>query len=181
MEAGFPAMAGPSPTVRAWDDPGPADLLAIPAGADEAILSAAVTRGSAALLLTDCHSAEDIGRLAARLAVAEATLGLDDGVTSIVALLDHPAGVLQAASIASASRRLLAIGLDPAALAAALGTPPDSPTPALDTARGLVLLAAAAAGLPAVIRLRGADVLRTEVARAAGFAVVVGPPPGAVA
>ncbi len=115
----------------------PADLDATMAGAPDAVL------------LPGAVGARDLQHLAARLAVREAEHRLAAGRTRIVAMAaDTPAGVLALASLPGASPRLMALGWDPAALAAALGVGPDAAP--LRTARDLLLIAAAAAGVPAL-------------------------------
>ncbi len=115
----------------------PADLDGVMAGAPDAVL------------LPGTVGARDLQHLAAKLAVREAERGLAAGRTRIVAMAaDTPAGVLALASLSGASPRLMALGWDPAALAAALGVGPHAAP--LRTARDLLLIAAAAAGVPAL-------------------------------
>lgn len=101
------------------------------------------------VLLPGAVGARDLQHLGAKLAVREAERGLAAGRTRVVAMAaDTAAGVLALGTLPGASPRLVALGWDPAALAAALGvTPGGSP---LRTARDLLLIAAAAAGVAAI-------------------------------
>jgi len=109
-------------------------------------------------------------RLAARLAVVEATLGLPDGALRVVADIAAPAALFGLGALARGAQRLAALTYDEAALRAALGVGADAA--ALHCARGSVALAAAAAGVPALIGQSpsDADVAATcRCARAHGF------------
>lgn len=110
-------------------------------------LSAMLALRPDAIVLPEATGAHDIAWLGARLAVAEAELGLADGATRIVARpADAPAGLLALPSLSAASPRLAGVIWDGARLGAALNVAPDSP--ALLQARTLVQAAARAAGVP---------------------------------
>ncbi len=112
-------------------------------------LDVAMAGAPDAVLLPGTVGARDLQHLAAKLAVGEAEHGLAAGRTRILAIAaDTPAGVLALASLPGATPRLMALGWDAAALAAALGVGPDAAP--LRTARDLLLIAAAAAGVPAL-------------------------------
>lgn len=105
------------------------------------------------IILPDAIGGRDIQHLGAKLAVREAENGLIDGATHILALAaDSPAAIFELGSLARATRRLIGLGRDEARLARALGlageASEDKPEP-LRIARGLALLAAAAASAPA--------------------------------
>lgn len=171
----------PAVVLRADDDPGDCDLLKVPADASEDRLAIALRLGRP-LVVTGCRSAREVGRLAARLAVVEASLTLADGTTRLAILLDDPAAVLDGVRIATASTRLFALGLDEEALARRLGlSRHDESAAPLRAARGTVALAAAASGLMAVLRPLSAlsPALAIETARADGFAVALLPAPRA--
>lgn len=112
-------------------------------------LGAAVSRGAAAVVLSGDGGYAAVERLAARLAVAEAVAGAEAGRTGIVYAVNGPAGLLTLSGPAAAPARLVALGLDEAALAERVGVDPDGAAAPLVAARGLVVLAAAAAGVPA--------------------------------
>ena len=94
-----------------------------------------------------CRSGADIQRLAAKLAVAEARLGLPDGRLGVIAIAASAQSVLSLASFAGANARLLAISSDPAAVRAELG----APAPAtLALLHALLPAVACAAAVPAL-------------------------------
>lgn len=119
---------------------------------DSETLAGLVALRPDAFVLPAAHG-RDVAHLGALLAVDEAERGLPDGGIDIVALVVCAAGVLEAKSFVTASRRLRALGWDAAALAKDLGAEPlvaDGWSPVLAQARVLVRLAAAAAGVEAI-------------------------------
>ncbi|MEW6436472.1 MAG: aldolase/citrate lyase family protein [Pseudomonadota bacterium] len=92
----------------------------------------------------------DVEHLGVKLAVREAELGLEDGMTEIIGLVTAPAAIFQLATFATSSQRLAALGFDTQACAAALGVNDLDSSP-LNLARNLTLLAAKAAGIPALL------------------------------
>lgn len=106
------------------------------------------------IVLARCEGGRDVARLGARLAVLEAEAGLADGATGILAMVGTARGVLGLSSLAGASPRLAGIAWDAEALAAGIGAPAARDAggliPPLLQARGLVRLAAAAAGVEAI-------------------------------
>ncbi|WP_181706717.1 hypothetical protein [Chthonobacter rhizosphaerae] len=141
-----PGEVAPSRSVaaRSVHDPAPADLVRLDCRADEATVAAAVARAPTALLVSGTGDMDDFGRFLVRLSVAEALLDRPDGGTAVALLLDRPAAVLAAPLLAAQSPRLVALGLDRPALAAALG---GDGSAGVATARGLLALAAAARDL----------------------------------
>ncbi|MFF8802283.1 MULTISPECIES: aldolase [unclassified Methylobacterium] len=113
-------------------------------GLDDPALDALVALEPDAVLLRDARSGRDVAALGARLAVCEAEGDRPDGSLSILAAIRHPLGLLGAAGFVGASPRLRGLGLDAPALAALLGE-----GEALAQARGMIRIAAAAAGVPA--------------------------------
>ncbi len=101
------------------------------------------------VLLTGIGGGLDIGRLASRLAVGEAEMGLPDGATRILAGLGSARALLGAADLAGASPRLAGLVWDAEALARDFAPAP-LPAPVARHARATVVLAAAAARLPAL-------------------------------
>jgi citrate lyase subunit beta / citryl-CoA lyase len=92
----------------------------------------------------------DVERLGVKLAVREAELGLEDGTTQIIGLVTAPAAIFQLATFTGASQRLAALGFNTPGFAAALGVS-DLDSGPLNLARNLTLLAAKAAGIPALL------------------------------
>lgn len=148
-------------------------------GPDASGLDALMAQGPDGVLLRDARSGRDVAALGGRLAVCEAQAGLPDGATVILAVIDHPLGVLDARSFAGASPRLTGLGLDATALAAVLGE-----AGALAQARSLVRLAAAAAGVAAFDMVTAGEDCSPErlaAARQDGFEWVVVRAPARVA
>jgi citrate lyase subunit beta/citryl-CoA lyase len=117
----------------------PASSAAI--DADLAALMPAAPDG---VVLEDSRGRASVEQLSAKLAVWEAEAGLIDGATRIVALAARPAGVFGLGGYAGCSRRLAGLAFEGEALRAVMGAQP------LALARSLLLLGAAAAGVPAI-------------------------------
>ncbi len=116
----------------------------------EADLDALFGPGPDGVFLPACDAAAGLQRLAVKLAVREAQAGLADGATRIGAFVGgDPAGVLALRSFAGATPRLAALAFDEAGLCAALGLTACEGA-AIETARAMVVLAAASAGVPAL-------------------------------
>ena len=120
---------------------------ALGSGEIAADLAAVMPFAPDALVLPAVVGGRDVAHLGAKLAVAETELGLADGATRIVAQpADTAAGVLALPSLPGASRRLAALAWLPESLAAALLTTGEP----LRQARSMLILAASAAGVPAL-------------------------------
>ncbi|WP_237477020.1 aldolase/citrate lyase family protein [Lichenibacterium dinghuense] len=120
-------------------------------GLVDADLDAVMAGAPGAVLLPGAVGTRDLQHLAAKLAVREAEHGLAAGSTRIAAApADTAAGVLALGTLPGATPRLLALLWDPAALASALGV--GAGASPVRHARDLLLLAAAAAGVPAIDR-----------------------------
>lgn len=135
------------------------------------------------ILLTAAVGRVDIQHLANRLAVGEAAHGWPPGRTGIAALAAASArGVLALPTILGASPRLRALLWDGAALAADLGVDADAAPCRL--ARALLIVAAAAAGVPAIDCGSGGGevdlVQACDAARRDGFAGRLALSPGEV-
>ncbi len=121
-------------------------------GLADADLDAVMPGRPRAIILPDAIGGRDVQHLGAKLAVREAESDLADGSTGILALAaDSPAAIFELGSLARATRRLIGVGRDERRLAQSLGlsiTEEEMPAP-LRVARGLAVLAAAAAGAPA--------------------------------
>ena len=159
---------GPALLVRInWGDLGIEDLRTLIPGCGSNI---------AALYVPKVSTVDELARVDAELNVLERQSGLQRGAITVVALLETARGILHARSIAEAPRvRRLAIG--EADLSAELGielTPGDERE--MLTARAVVVLASAAAGIeppvgPVSTDFRDLDALRssTEHLRRMGF------------
>lgn len=116
----------------------------------EADLDALFGPGPDGVFLPSCDGDAGLQRLAVKLAVREAQGGLSDGATRIGAFLGgDPAGVLALRSFAGSSPRLAVLAFDEAGLCAVLGLAACGGA-AIVTARAMVVLAAASAGVPAL-------------------------------
>jgi citrate lyase subunit beta/citryl-CoA lyase len=152
-----------------------------PASLDELAIAMAVRPDGVVLL--DAGSGRDATCLAARMSVAEARLGRPDGETRIIALAASAAAqIVQLSSFVGATERLSGLVHDPAALAADLRAA--EPEDAISLARGLLLVAARAAGVLAIDRLRVEFERAAEAAKRSarrGFGAVLVDRPEAVA
>lgn len=147
-------------------------VAALPTGLVDADLDAVMAGAPDAVMLPGAAGAADVQHLAAKLAVREAEHGLAAGRTAVIASVDTAMGVLALPTMPGASSRLLALGWDAAALAADVGAKGERAQPCR-SARGLLLIAAAAAGVPAIdapSRKGGAALAREcDAARRDGF------------
>ena len=151
-------------------------LYAAVAGPDDPALPGLMALAPDAVLLRDARSGRDVAALGARLAVLEAEGGLPDGGTGILAQVGHPLGVLDARGFAGASPRLAGLGFDGAALAGIVGADVAA------QARGLVRLAAAAAGVPAFAALGAeTDAQAVAAARRDGLGLLLAESPARIA
>ncbi len=135
-------------------------------------------------IILPARSGADVQHLGVKLAVREAELDIEDGATRIIALIGaSPGAIFQLASLAGASARLTTLAFDVGALAAALGTDDDAPGSPLILARNLTLLAAKAAGVPALLAERGAANFAPlyRAAKQAGFDGIITARPEAIA
>ena len=136
-----------------------------------------------AVLLRGAVGGRDVQHLGAKLAVREAELGLPAGRIGILAAgADTPAGVLALAGLAGASPRLRALVWEGGRLSRALGLSDPAAAPLLQ-ARDLLVIAAAAAGVPALVLPEPGRALAETCAAAArdGFAGMVARDPDEVA
>ncbi|MBP1849981.1 hypothetical protein [Rhizobium halophytocola] len=131
----------------------------------------------ACAVIVEAQTPAMIERLCTLLRVEEVVSGRRDGSTGIIVLFGvHPAALFSAASLAAASPRVAALAFDAESLAARLKAPQGSA--GVRTATGLVLLAAAAAGVPAHAVLSEVEAAQdlaaqTASATAQGFSGVI--------
>lgn len=152
-------------------------LLYLRSGDLEGDLPAMMASAPHGIVLPGCEGGGDVMRLGARLAVEEALLGLPDGTTRILPIVDTPRGVLALASLVGASPRLAGLTWDPGALGARIGAFKGSdrggfPPSPLEAVRAAIRLAAAAAGVMAIDAAcaAGGDLpAEIEAARRDGF------------
>ncbi len=129
---------------------------ALASGMTDADLDAVMPAGPHGIVLPGAVGAADVQRLGVKLAVREAEHGLPDGVTRILAVAgDSARGLLAIGSVPGASPRLSGIAWDAAALAGDLrvASAHDEAgrwSAPFVQARATTLLAAAAAGVPAI-------------------------------
>lgn len=125
-------------------------------GMTEADLDAVMAAGPHGIVLPGTVGAADVQRLGVKLAVREAEHGLVDSATRILAVAgDSARGLLAIGSVPGASPRLAGIAWDAGALAGDLGIGHARDesghwTAPFVQARATTLLAAAAAGVPAI-------------------------------
>ena len=149
LAAAISRLRGGAPRANIWILVAPLD-----SGRLDADLAAIMPAAPDGIVLPGCRSGRDIQHLGGKLAVREAEAGLNDGATRVVAMLGTPiSGLLDMNSLAGSSRRLAGITWNREALAAELGIDAEAgaelPAP-LALARTLTVLAAAAAGVPAI-------------------------------
>ena len=152
------------PALRRGPGAPPLYIQVAPGAAD---LDAALALRPDGIVLPRVADATGIARLGVRLAVHEAEAGIPDGATRIVAGLDGARALLRFGGGAGGFSRLAGLFCAFDALARDLGVAMSSeaPPPApLIQARGLLVLAAAAAGVPAF------DGPRPSIDRAAALA-----------
>jgi citrate lyase subunit beta/citryl-CoA lyase len=119
---------------------------------------------------------DDLRSISARLSELEGAHGIPAGRTRLLALIETARGVLHAEEVAGAGDRVLTLGFGAADLSSELGIEPTAGSAGLAHARSQLVLAAAAAGLPAPLdaphlRLRDPEGLRRSAghARELGF------------
>jgi citrate lyase beta subunit len=97
-----------------------------------------------------CESVEALQALDEHLAQRERELGVDEGSTRLLVILETAAGILSARELASASPRTLAVAFGAEDLAADVGMRRSPGNREVAVPRSLVALAAAAAGVAAI-------------------------------
>ncbi|MGO9132786.1 MAG: aldolase/citrate lyase family protein [Methylovirgula sp.] len=109
-----------------------------------------------AIVLSQARNGADIQHLSVKLSVREAELGLADGTTKILAIVAaDPAAIFDMGSFVDKSPRLAGMIFGAGDLAAAIGAAPygvadEALSAPLGLARSFTLLAAKAAGVPAI-------------------------------
>lgn len=112
-------------------------------------LAAIMPAGPTGVFLGETRTGADLQQLSVKLSVHEAELGLADGATKIIAIAAaSPASVFELGSLAGKAQRLAGLVFGEDDLVRALGGSPEAASVAF--ARNLTLLAAKAAGVPAI-------------------------------
>jgi len=144
-----------------------ARIHALTSGLADSDLDAVMAQAPYGIILPQACGGRDVQHLGAKLAVREAENGLEDGATRVLAsAADLPEAVFALGSMAGATRRLIGLAWDGAALAGALGVGEDASV--LAYARAHIVFAAAAAGAPALVDATGRAELLSQ-ARRDGF------------
>jgi citrate lyase subunit beta/citryl-CoA lyase len=117
-------------------------------------LGAVVPRRPAAIMLPKCSSPDDLRTLARQLDVLEAAFDLPRGKIGVLPLATETAASLRNMDYAGVTPRLRALAFGAEDLSADLGVTPRGPDGSyaapVEAARAALLVAAAAAGVPAV-------------------------------
>lgn len=147
------------------------EITPIEAESVESELDSLVGFAPDGVFLPACADRTSLSQLAMKLAVREAEAGLPHGETKIAAFVGaNASAILGLPAFAGATKRLAAIAFDEAPLRASLGLAEPDAAP-IATARSLVVLAAAAAGVPALLGpIRPEDADAYVTARRDGFA-----------
>ena len=127
-------------------------------------LEAALEGEPSGIWLSEAVGRRAVEQLGSRIAVGEARLGIADGATRIVAAIETAAGALAIKSLAEAGSRLAGISYDGAPIAREVGCEPDAEP--VRGARAYLLLAAAAARIPAIDATADLDAFAAHASRA---------------
>lgn len=159
--------------------PDAAGLILLSAALDhetlDICLPGAIGKRPAGVIVTDLSNGSELQRIDVALSVAEAVAGLEAGMTAIIGMCgDNAAGLLASSSFAGKSRRLAALGRNTDRLAQSLFSDRQHEP----FTGGLTVLAAAAAGVPAIDwldpSLSGDDLPEAcNKARADGFSALL--------
>jgi citrate lyase subunit beta/citryl-CoA lyase len=130
-------------------------IHALTSGLADSDLDAVMVAAPYGIILPQACGGRDVQHLGAKLAVREAENALEDGSTRILASgADLPEAIFILGSMARATRRLVGLVWDGAALAGALGVSVEAEV--LGPARAQIVFSAAAAGVPALVDASGA-------------------------
>lgn len=106
-----------------------------------------VAAGADGVRIAKCESAGDVIAVERAVEVAEEEFRKEKGRTLLMAALESPKGILNAQKIAAASKRMFGIAISGGDLRRTMQVSPVRGGIELNTARGLVVLAARAAGV----------------------------------
>lgn len=145
-----------------------ARIHALTSGVADSDLDAVMAQAPYGIILPQACGGRDVQHLGAKLAVREAENALDDGATRILAAgADLPEAIFALGTMARATRRLIGLVWDAAALAGALGVGTDAEV--LAHARAQLVFSAAAAGTPTLLDARGGRAEALSQAKRNGF------------
>lgn len=106
-----------------------------------------VAGGADGVRISKCESAADVIAVDEAITKAEEEFGVEKGRTLLMAALESPKGILNAYEISAASERMFGIAISGGDLRKCLQTKPTADGVDMLTARGMVVLAARAAGI----------------------------------
>ena len=106
-----------------------------------------VAAGADGVRIAKCESAADVRLVEEHVHAAEEEFGVETGRTLLMAALESPKGILNAAEICTASERMLGVAISGGDFRKSMHVRPVPGGIELNTARSLMLLAARAAGI----------------------------------
>ncbi len=143
--------------------------------AESEFIAHASSKAIAGLFVRNIETLADIEKCATLTAVGEAEGSLEDGRTGLIACIQSPSAILNAATLVQGHLRLNALVFDAGTISAALGVCESADV--IRHARSTLLLAAAAACVPALTMTDASQAqdfrAACESARAEGFAGIV--------
>lgn len=107
----------------------------------------AVAGGADGIRIAKCESAKDVQMIEAVVLAAEKEFGKEEGRTLLMAALESPLGILNALEICMASDRLFGVAIAGGDFRKSMRVGIEKGGIEINTARGLILLAARAAGV----------------------------------
>ena len=106
-----------------------------------------VAGGADGIRIAKCESAQDVLTVEKAVEAAEEEFGVEKGRTLLMAALESPKGILNAYEICSASERMLGVAISGGDFRKCMQTKPTRDGIDMVTARGMMLIAARAAGV----------------------------------
>ncbi len=106
-----------------------------------------VAAGADGVRIAKCESAADVRLVEEHVRAAEEEFGVEAGRTLLMAALESPKGILNAAEICTASERMLGVAISGGDFRKSMHVRPVPGGVEINTARSLMLLAARAAGI----------------------------------
>lgn len=106
-----------------------------------------VAGGADGIRIAKCESANDVKTVEAAVEKAEEEFGVEKGRTLLMAALESPKGILNAYEICAASERMFGVAISGGDFRKCMQTTPQRDGIDMVTARGLMLIAARAAGV----------------------------------
>ena len=106
-----------------------------------------VAGGADGIRIAKCESAQDVKTVEKAVEEAEEEFGVEKGRTLLMAALESPKGILNAYEICAASDRMLGVAISGGDFRKCMQTKPTADGIDMVTARGMMLIAARAAGV----------------------------------